>query len=74
MTRKRMIKLLMSYGVPRNDAVWAASLCDGTFSHAKFLASFLEEIFLSCRSQQNMRLIEGDMTGAVAGMVGSLYG
>ena len=33
MKRKRMIKLLMSYGVPRNKAVFYAGLCGGEASH-----------------------------------------
>ena len=73
MTRKRMIKLLMSVGCDRNDAVWAAHLCNGEFSHEYFLLSILSKYIRSRLDQQEMRIIEGDMTGAVAGMVGSVY-
>lgn len=37
--RKRMIKLLMSVGVPRNKAVFYADLCGGEMPH-RFLAVF----------------------------------
>lgn len=35
MKRKRLIKLLMSTGIPRNDAVYLANACSGQFSHAE---------------------------------------
>ena len=35
MSRKRLIKLLMSIGIPRNDAVYLANGCSGKFSHAE---------------------------------------
>ena len=73
MTRKRMIKLLMGLGASRND-VWAADLCSGEFSHEDFLLYILSEYVRSRREQLNKRIIEGDMTGAVAGIVGSVYG
>lgn len=74
MTRKRMIKLLMGLGASRNDAVWAASLCDGTFSHDNCLGFLFDEYIRARRRQQKLSIIEGDMTGAVAGIVGSTYG
>ena len=33
MKRKKMIKLLMAYGIPRNKAVFYADLCGGKLSH-----------------------------------------
>lgn len=73
MTRKRMIKLLMGLGASRNDAVWAARLCNGEFSHEDFLLSILSEYIRSRLDQLERRIIEGDMTGEVAGIVGSVY-
>lgn len=74
MTRKRMIKLLMSVGCDRNDAVKAANLCDGRISHAVLYYDLCEELARALCELRRQRLIEGDMTGAVAGMVGSVYG
>ena len=74
MTRKRMIKLLMGLGASRNDAVWVAHLCNGEFSHKDVLLSILSEYSRSRRAQRERRILEDDMTGAVAGLVGSVYG
>lgn len=74
MTRKRMIKLLMSVGCDRNDAVKAANLCDGRISHAVLYYDLCEELARALCGLRRQRLIEGDMTGAVAGIVGSVYG
>lgn len=74
MTRKRMIKLLMSVGCDRNDAVWAANQCDGEFSHDHCFGFLIDGYIRACRRQQRRSIIEGDMTGEVAGMVGSVYG
>lgn len=73
MTRKRMINLLMSKGASRNDAVWVANQCDGAVSHIDCFCYIMTEYIKYCRRQQAKRIIEGDMTGAVAGMVGSVY-
>ena len=73
MTRKRMIKLLMSVGCDRNDAVKAANLCDGRISHAVLYYDLREEFARALCELRRQHLIEGDMTGAVAGMVGSVY-
>lgn len=73
MTRKRMIKLLMSIGCDRNDAVKAANLCDGRVSHAVMYRELYIEFARALRVLQRRLIIEGDMTGAVAGMVGSVY-
>lgn len=35
MSRKRLIKLLMSVGIQRNDAVYLANACSEKFSHAE---------------------------------------
>lgn len=74
MTRKRMIKLLMSVGCDRNYAVTAANLCDGRISHAVLYYDLCEELARALCELRRQYLIEGDMTGAVAGMVGSVYG
>lgn len=63
MTRKRMIKLLMSVGCDRNHATAGANLCDGSTSHA--------EIYH--RALRWFSFVEDDFTGAVAGIVGSVY-
>lgn len=74
MKRKRMIKLLMSVGCDRNDAVKAANLCDGRISHAVLYYDLLGEFIRAYYDQLDKTVVEGDMTGAVAGMVGSVYG
>ncbi len=74
MKRKRMIKLLMSVGCDRNDAVKAANLCDGRISHAVLYYDLREEFARVLCELRRQSIIEGDMTGAVAGMVGSVYG
>ena len=43
MTRKRMIKLLMSVGCDRNNAARAAALADGSLSHAVLYYDLCEE-------------------------------
>lgn len=73
MTRKRMIKLLMSFGCDRNYAVKAANLCDGRISHAVLYYDLCEELAQAFCELRRQLIIEGDMTGAVAGMVGSVY-
>lgn len=74
MKRKRMIKLLMGLGASRNDAVWAANQCSGTLSHIDCFMYIISECVRTRCEQLEKRIIEGDMTGAVAGMVGSVYG
>lgn len=74
MKRKRMIKLLMSFGCKRNCAVKAANLCDGRISHAVLYYDLCEELARALCELRRQSIIEGDMTGAVAGMVGSVYG
>lgn len=74
MTRKRMIKLLMSVGYDRDDAVKAANLCDGSTSHEVLYYDLCKEFARVLCELRRQPIIEGDMTGAVAGMVGSVYG
>ena len=74
MTRKRMIKLLMSVGCYRNYAARAAALADGSLSHAVLYYDLCEEFARVLCERRRQPIIEGDMTGAVAGMVGSVYG
>lgn len=74
MTRKRMIKLLMSVGCDRNDAAYAATLADGSLSYDVLYYNLCEEILQALFERQRRFIIEGDYTGAVAGMVGSMYG
>ena len=73
MTRKRMIKLLMSVGCDRNYAVKAANLCDGRISHAVLYYDLCKEFARVLFDLHRQLIIAGDMTGAVAGMVGSVY-
>ena len=73
MTRKRMIKLMMSFGCDRNYAVKAANLCDGRISHAVLYYDLCEEFARALYELRRRYIIEGDMTGAVSGMVGSVY-
>lgn len=73
MTRKRMIKLLMSVGCDRNDAIKAANLCDGSTSHEVLYYDLCEEFARVLCELRRQSIIEGDMTGAVAGIVGSVY-
>lgn len=74
MKRKRMIKLLMSVGFDRNAAVRAADACDGSTSHVRIMNRLCVEFLRIYYKQLENAVIEGDMTGAVAGMVGSVYG
>lgn len=74
MTRKRMIKLLMSFGCDRNDAARAAALADGSLSYDVLYYNLCEEFARVLCELRRQHIIEGDMTGAVAGMVGSVYG
>lgn len=74
MKRKRMIKLLMSIGFDRNAAVRAADACDGSTSHIRIMNRLCVEFLRIYYEQLENAVIEGDMTGAVAGMVGSVYG
>lgn len=75
MKRKRMIKLLMSVGFDRNAAVRAADACDGSTSHIRIMNRLCVEFLRIYYKQLENTVIEGDMTGAVSGMLGSpLYG
>lgn len=73
MTRKRMIKLLMGLGASRNNAVWVANQCDGAVSHIDCFSYIIAEYIKFCRRQQAQRIIDGDLTGEPAGIVGSMY-
>ena len=74
MTRKRMIKLLMSFGCDRNYAARVAALADGNLSHAVLYYNLCEVFARVLCVLRRQPIIEGDMTGAVAGMDGSVYG
>lgn len=75
MKKKRMIKLLMSLGCDRNDAAWAATLANGNLPYAVLYYDLLEEFIRAYYDQMDKTVVEGDMTGAVAGMLGGrLYG
>lgn len=73
MTRKRMIKLLMGLGCERNTAARAAAMADGSLFHAVLYYDLCEKFAKALRQMQQRYIIEGDHTGAVAGMVGSVY-
>ena len=73
MTRKRMIKLLMSIGCDRNDAAYAATLANGSLSYDVLYYNLCEEFLQAFFELQRRSIIEGDHSGAVAGMVGSMY-
>lgn len=75
MKRKRMIKLLMSLGCERNNAAWCATLVDGNLPHAVLYYDLLEEFIRIYYEHLDKTVVEGDMTGTVAGILGShLYG
>lgn len=74
MKRKRMIKLLMSLGCDRNDAARCATLADGNLPHAVLYYDLLEEFIRTYYEHLDKTVVDGDMTGAVAEMVGSVYG
>ena len=74
MKRKRMIKLLMSLGCDRNNAARCATLADGNLPHAVLYYNLLEKFIRTYYEHLDKTVVEGDMTGAVAGMVGSVYG
>ena len=73
MTRKRMIKLLMSVGCGRNDAALAATLADGRLSHAVLYYDLCEEFLQAFFELQRKFIIEGDHSGEPAGIAGSMY-
>ena len=50
MTRKRFLKLLMSTGCSRNDALRAASQCDGRLSYDILYWDLIEEFVRACRA------------------------
>lgn len=75
MKRKRMIKLLMGLGCDRNNAARCATLADGNLPHAVLYYDLLEEFIRTYYEHLDKTVVEGDMTGTVAGMLGShLYG
>lgn len=74
MKRKRMIKLLMSVGYDRNDAMRIADTCDGSNSHVRVMNRLLINLLQEYYKQMERAVVKGDMTGAVAGIVGSVYG
>lgn len=74
MKKKRMIKLLMSLGCDRNNAARAATLADGNLPHAVLYYDLLEEFIRTYYEQLDKTVVEGDITGDVAGMVGNVYG
>ena len=69
MKKKRMIKLLMSLGCDRNDAARAATLADGNLPHTVVYYDLLEEFIRTYYEQLDKTVVEGDMTGAVSGML-----
>lgn len=73
MTRKRMIKLLMGLGSSRNDAVYAATLADGSLSYDVLYYNLCEEFLQAFYELQRRFIIEGDHSGEPAGIVGSMY-
>ncbi len=74
MTRKRMIKLLMSVGCDRNDAAYAATLADGRLSYDVLYYNLCEEFLQAFYELQRKFIIEGDHSGEPAGIAGSMYG
>ncbi|MFR0798523.1 MAG: hypothetical protein ACLSHJ_07080 [Oscillospiraceae bacterium] len=50
-----------------------ANKCDGDLSHEAVFYHLLEEFYRDYLRELERFVIEGDMTGAVAGMVGSVY-
>ena len=69
-----MIKLLMSVGFDRNAAARAADACNGSTSHIRIMNRLCVEFLRIYYKQLENTIIEGNMTGEVAGMVGSVYG
>ena len=74
MTRKRMIKLLMSVGCDRNYAARAAALADGRLSYDVLYYNLCEEFLQAFYELQRKFIIEGDHSGEPAGIAGSMYG
>lgn len=74
MKRKRMIKLLMSVGCDRNDAVRIADTCDGSNSHVRVMNRLFIDLLREYYKQMEKAVVEGDYTGDVAGIVGGVYG
>ena len=74
MKRKRMIKLLMAMGCDRNNAARAATLADGNLPHTVLYYDLLGEFIRAYYEHLDKTIVEGDMTGEVSRMVGSVYG
>lgn len=74
MKRKRMIKLLMSIDFDRNSAVRAADACSRSTLYVQIMDRSCIEILRIYWKPLENAVIEGYMTGEVAGMVGSVYG
>ena len=73
MTRKRMIKLLMGLGASRNGAARAAALADGSLSPEVLYYDLCKEFARVICELLRQYIIEGYLTGEVAGIVGSVY-
>lgn len=74
MKRKRMIKLLMSVGCDRNDAVRIADTCDESNSHVRVMNRLFIDLLREYYKQMEKAVVEGDCTEDVADIVGSVYG
>lgn len=74
MKRRRMIKLLMSFGFDRNDAVRAADLCDGNTSHDEMLCALCEAFARVRYEMLRQYIIEGDSTDKPIGMSRVIHG
>ena len=74
MTRKRFVKRLMSYGCSRNDALRAASLCDGKLSHDILYWALIEEFVRARRAQMQRAVLYGDEIKQAFGMSGGVHG
>lgn len=72
MKRKRMIKLLMSVGFDRNNAAKAANFCDGSTSRDELYHELCVRIARTLQEYCGVDILHGDMTGAVAGMIGGV--
>ena len=59
MKRKRMIKLLMSVGVSRNDAADLADLTGGSVSHIARLMDFVVKMLDKLEEDFSQRKIDG---------------
>lgn len=68
MKRKKMIKVLMAMGCDRNNAVWAADMCDGNNSHIRVLLWLFLDFRKAVRESMIQEVLYGSGDGKPVGL------